>query len=558
MRIISNGIDFDLPTGFAAELSRYNVLLSDAGEQTAPITLPGTPKNLRLVGYSDRMDNVYKPLTDLDVTVIDGLFHRQCNLGIHTANAVDGISCTIYLGTGEFYSKVGNTRLNWLGWPVWKSPSFDTQTLAQNVQYLINILKAEYNTATTTSIFGIRPVVTTQEYTWIMNVKLPNGSAPDKEVPGLLVLNGFEKNQVELDLNGSEYIERFEGEFNQRMLINEATVPITLGYGMTPFLKLRYVLEFILGEFGYTFDMSDLSDLSPNFRDKTLLINNVADAIYSGILNIKQLVPDVTIKEFLIEIEKYYNGKFVFDYTTKISKFILYQNQLTASADIDLSGYLTSTPKMGSSEFETVKITNTTSAKEEIETKEKVSTIAFELLGTVSVADNYRTNKDSFSSPLILSMIPIGEIVHLNTSVVIAGKTVEENTKASSLIKLFNIGDEWDMRSVSVANAGYVNVYYRDAIQLFLYEFRNEFDEVVPPFTAINLFYAAYKAFKLNSNIPIEAEMNIPASELERMDLHVPKILHGQPVMIESIKYALGKKGTQAVTLRTLRKYEER
>jgi hypothetical protein len=558
MRIISNGIDFDLPTGFAAELSRYNVLLSDAGEQTAPITLPGTPKNLKLVGYSDRMDNVYKPLTDLDVTVIDGLFHRQCNLGIHTANAVDGISCTIYLGTGEFYSKVGNTRLNWLGWPVWKSPSFDTQTLAQNVQYLINILKAEYNTATTTSIFGIRPVVTTQEYTWIMNVKLPNGSAPDKEVPGLLVLNGFEKNQVELDLNGSEYIERFEGEFNQRMLINEATVPLTLGYGMTPFLKLRYVLEFILGEFGYTFDMSDLTDLSPNFRDKTLLINNVADAIYSGILNIKQLVPDVTIKEFLIEIEKYYNGKFVFDYTTKISKFILYQNQLTASADIDLSGYLTSTPKMGSSEFETVKITNTTSAKEEIETKEKVSTIAFELLGTVSVADNYRTNKDSFSSPLILSMIPIGEIVHLNTSVVIAGKTVEENTKASSLIKLFNIGDEWDMRSVSVANAGYVNVYYRDAIQLFLYEFRNEFDEVVPPFTAINLFYAAYKAFKLNSNIPIEAEMNIPASELERMDLHVPKILHGQPVMIESIKYALGQKGTQAVRIRTLRPYQER
>jgi hypothetical protein len=462
------------------------------------------------------------------------------------------------LGTGEFYSKVGNTRLNWLGWPVWKSPSFDTQTLAQNVQYLINILKAEYNTATTTSIFGIRPVVTTQEYTWIMNVKLPNGSAPDKEVHGLLVLNGFEKNQVELDLNGSEYIERFEGEFNQRMLINEATVPITLGYGMTPFLKLRYVLEFILGEFGYTFDMSDLTDLSPNFRDKTLLINNVADAIYSGILNIKQLVPDVTIKEFLIEIEKYYNGKFVFDYTTKISKFILYQNQLTASADIDLSGYLTSTPKMGSSEFETVKITNTTSAKEEIETKEKVSTIAFELLGTVSVADNYRTNKDSFSSPLILSMIPIGEIVHLNTSVVIAGKTVEENTKASSLIKLFNIGDEWDMRSVSVANAGYVNVYYRDAIQLFLYEFRNEFDEVVPPFTAINLFYAAYKEFKLNSNIPIEAEMNIPASELERMDLHVPKILHGQPVMIESIKYALGKKGTQAITLRTLRPYSDR
>jgi hypothetical protein len=52
--------------------------------------------------------------------------------------------------------------------------------------------------------------------------------------------------------------------------------------------------------------------------------------------------------------------------------------------------------------------------------------------------------------------------------------------------------------------------------------------------------------------------MNIPASELERMDLHVPKILHGQPVMIESIKYALGKKGTQAITLRTLRPYSER
>jgi hypothetical protein len=52
--------------------------------------------------------------------------------------------------------------------------------------------------------------------------------------------------------------------------------------------------------------------------------------------------------------------------------------------------------------------------------------------------------------------------------------------------------------------------------------------------------------------------MNIPASDLERMDLHVPKILQGQPVMIESIKYALGKKGTQAVRMRTLRPYQER
>ena len=52
--------------------------------------------------------------------------------------------------------------------------------------------------------------------------------------------------------------------------------------------------------------------------------------------------------------------------------------------------------------------------------------------------------------------------------------------------------------------------------------------------------------------------MNIPTPILESLKLHTPKLLNGQPVMIESIKYALGKKGTQTVTMRTLRPYADR
>ena len=561
MRIISNNIDFDLPTGFAAEFTRNNVMLTDAGEQTSPITLPGTAKNLKLVQNSDRLDNYYKPLTDLTVTVIDGLINRQCNMGIHTANEVDGISCTLYFDSGDFYSKVGNTRLNWLSWPIIKSPTFDSQTLAQRVQYLIDMLKNEYVTPSTDNVFSIRAIITSQDYTWKMAVKQPNGSIQDQNITGKFVLNAFEKNQIELNLSGDSYLNTFEGEYAQRLVVDGNTINLAKGYGMTPFLKLRYVIDFIFNHFGYSTDMSRLSALSARYNHKTLLLNNVADAIYSGILNFKQLVPDVTIKEFLAEIEKNYCGKFVIDEVTKKSTYYLYNSELVATPDIDFSKYITLKPKTVQTEFNSIQVilkSDTTSNNDT--PADKSTTIEFDLLKIGSVVDNYRVSVDNYSKSLSVPMIIIADIIHLNSSVVVAGVTTKETATASTLIQLMEIDNEWEYMMVNVTSPyGYKTIYYKYGKQFCYFEIMDEYENRIElPIDAIRYFYKTFIDFKLNSNIPLTAEMNIPAPILEQLKLHTPKLLNGQPILIESLKYALGKKGTQTVTMRTLRNYADR
>jgi hypothetical protein len=596
MRIqTSTGIDFDLPTGFAAELSRYNVLLSDAGEQTAPITLPGTPKNLQMVGYSDRIDNVYKPLTDLDVTVIDGLFHRQCNLGIHTANAVDGISCTIYLDSGEFYSKVGSTRMQWLSWPEWKSPSFDTQTLAQRVQYLIDLFKAEYDTPTDSSIYGITPVQTSQTFKWRVNKRDAANAVYSDTIEEVFNLNDFEKYQADYfqfiveDPNELGYtdkrINKFAGEFTQTQIVDSADTNISLGYGMTPFLKINYVLETIFEHFGFTLDKQTLISHIGTY-EKICVLNNVADAIYSGILKFKQLVPDVTIKEFISKVEELFCGKFIFNNINKTIIFKSYKQVLPSNSDIDLTEFLCARPKLNNVEFKTIRIVdeNATAKTNENETNDETSTLSFKFtkLNTVShyfycataiplTSTTYTTNLAysvtnpvcTFSLTRILNCID--EIIHLNSSIVIDNKTQTESSSASTQVYFACVNNtvvktyDYQTRFIYQMQPGNLSAIgihhhtmtYKTNYRMFEGNGSSDLDY-------IKTLYDEFILFSKNSNIPIEAEMNIPASDLERMDLHVPKILQGQPVMIESIKYALGKKGTQAVRMRTLRPYQER
>jgi hypothetical protein len=231
---------------------------------------------------------------------------------------------------------------------------------------------------------------------------------------------------------------------------------------------------------------------------------------------------------------------------------------------MDLFQYSNSKSKLGTPSYEFVKITEKSEATTEVSSDtEKVTTIEFDFLKLVSISDNYRTNVDTFSHPIVLPMIQIADIVHLNSSVVIAGKTTTEKATASSLIKFFSISAEWETMMISITNPyGYKSVFYRYAMLFLDYDIQyiDEYENVLffPPFSAIKMLYEQYQQFKKDSNIHIEVELNIPTSILERLKLHTPKLLNGQPVMIESIKYALGKKGTQQVTLRTLRPYADR
>jgi hypothetical protein len=554
MRLLTATGEFDLPANFAAQLARYNVLLSSAGEQTAPITLPPTPTNLKLVGWSDRIDASFKPLTDIDVTVSDDLFVRNCNLGILSSpSSESGISCTLYFATGDFYSRVGDAQLGSLAWPVIKHPDFDTVTDDDRVGYLVALLKSEYLNPTTDAIFGIAPVLTTQEFTYKMNKLQADGSYKITDITGLFILNGFERYQHILNFSAgaTDYLDTFEGEFQQTLVINSVAITVGKGYGMTPFLKLRYMIGFIFDKYGYTVDMSSLDTIVENFNlSQVLVYNNVADAIFTGTLKFKQLVPDVKIKEFISEFETRFAGKFIVDNVQRKATFVLFDSTINQPADVDLSEFACARAEIDKTEFTALKIkdksdTSTTTSDE------KTTAIEIELMSAVTIADQFSAT--GVTGNLLhadLSMLQGAEIIQLNTQFQVDKKASSSaDPKPSTLIQYMYMDNANWLTSVNTSN---VALKYKTSYRLF-------HASADPDLTVINNLYKYYKDFRLNSNVALKPlEMNIEPKLLDQMRIHVPKLLQGQKVMIENISQPLGIKGTQTVTFRTLRSFNSR
>ena len=322
---------------------------------------------------------------------------------------------------------------------------------------------------------------------------------------------------------------------------------------MTPFLTIKFILEKIFE--GYTLDTSAISAKMTGYASFTndVLINTVADAICPGRINPAQLVPDVTVKDFVAFCEKRYAGKFIVDEVR--SKVTFVNNNVVSSVpDMDISAYLSAYPKQGAIEFEKIIVKyNTDVVADTNDSKLKTSTIDFDFYTLV----DSKINK-AFSNvgqtifqyvDLTLYLLDIGEIINKNSTLIVDGKTVVEKPTTPTEIKIVSFDDFTNsyFKCMSLSPVGYVTAVRR-TLPLNL----------IPQHPDVKSFYSIFSAFKLNSNIPITAEMNIPAPIMEQLKLHTPKLLNGQSILIESIKYALGKRGTQTVTMRTLRNYADR
>jgi len=452
-------------------------------------------------------------------------------------------------------------------------PTHPTSTdTAVKINYLIDMMKAEFATPTDDCIFRVLPVGTSQDYTYIISQLIGVhlvGSVweyllEDKEVSMKFILNGF---NTESRYYLPEYMAPFEingfmGEFTQKIKNDKSIIDLPLGYGMSPFLKVSAALSIIFS--GYTIDFSELLTNYDLF-DTDCIINNVADAICAGKMDFSKLLPDVTVKEFIDYCETRYAGKFIVDEKSKMVKFYSY-DWVASDPDIDLSSYLSSKPKQLSTEFEKVKVVYSTDNKVTESSKIKVSEINIDVqlltiakINKLFMVDDvdqtiYPDYLDSFVYlNLDLFLIDAGSIVHKYTNDIIDGKEVSEDRTSSNTI-IFYSG------------------YFRNAIfQRYLPEGgTDKFMTAIPtgafygdkinnqPLPPIKTLYNKYVDFKLNSNIPLTATMNIPEPILNSLNLQSPKLLNNQPVMIESLKYAFGKQGSQTVNFRTLRQYADR
>lgn len=539
MRILTATGEFNLPIEFEAELTRYNQMLNTAGDQTLPMTLPPSPNNLKLVEYSNRIDATYKQLEDVPVVVQQGISSRSANLGIHNADEEDGISCTLYMGVGEFYSLASGRKLASLTWPIFKSPTFNADNATARVQYLINLLKS----ADRDSNFVVCPVVTTQSYKYRVTLTLETPS-PTINIDSVFILNWAEQYQNVLDYRdtGSAELDKYQGEYIQHVMDGDTSITLSLGYGMTPFIKLSYVLNTLFDAYGYTFDTRSIEDEINEFAGM-FLINNVADAIYSGVLNYAQLLPDITIKDFIAELEKWFCGKFIFNSISKTVGFEFFKNH-KAYLPKDLTPYIAGKLKPQPDDPANLVLNVNGSQDKANDQNAEFIELSYPAKKVVVADFGWIGEFDSGYTPYSFSMLAIDGIMHKNSGVQIDGLVTTEETANPTTVQIgFYSGN-----NIS-AYPPYIG--YKTSYPMF--------GNGVTVETVLTGLYEDYIAFRKNSNKPYEIKMKIPKDVLERMDLHIPVLINNQKVLIEKItSIEGGDDNTQTLTIRTLRQYADR
>lgn len=526
MRIISADGEFNMPDEFKTQLVKTNVFITDDAELSNTITLPPTQNNLRLIYYSNRLDNKYKPVSDIDVIVIDGIDVTKCLLNVINSDEEDGIQCTLYFSSSQFYSRTDGVKLSSLTWPTVKSPNYASETLSQRVSWLVDLLTEEFKNPSS-DYFFVAPLKTAETFQYSVG-----GAVETRN----FYLNGFHRWNI-LDFSGDPGIELnvLEGSSSHVLVIDGANVSVTKGYGMTVFLKLQYVLEHIFETYGYS--------LVNNFRPTwqiTCVINTVADAIYAGVLKFGQLLPETTIKDFLTQIEDTYAGRFLFNNVNNTVSFITFKH-VFQETPVNLTQYLSTRPRKGEANFCVVSIVDSRySESNQVEDTElENETITINSLTTML---DLQSNSEVFKMYGPVSNIEIffkciktdSKIVHKNSSVIIDGKLTSDEEAATSKVQLAEFMSDWvnaDYRTSPQVNGLYI--YYKHAYELLHEASQDEFTDLREIFD----WYYEYVYFKRNSNIPVSCKMRMPEHVFHSINKNVRIILNSTIFVIESIKY---------------------
>jgi len=590
---ISTREEFDIPDEFKLELNINNPLLTDIGEQTLPGTLPPTSKNLRMLEHPNRTDSRYKPITDLEVQLVDRSYIKECKMVINPSDYDSGISFTLYLDTGALYSKIDEIMIDQLDWEIINESGFSGNFQTQ----VLNPILASVNGGD--NRFVCVPLLTSQNYT----IRYSGAN-----FAGLLTLNGLEryKNAMldqqqysmeswawinnHIEFLSMFYSHRLEGEYTQQHVENGAYIDVGRGYGVSPFLRLKYMLERMFQLIGYKFSYDDITSYDSNLA-KIILLNNTADAIYARKLKFSHLVPKLSVKEFFAELEKNFVGKFLTDESTKKCNFYYWKDVLNAEPDLDLTPYIVNVkPQLGSGDFKKLVLNINNSYQKEENSKDKEEVIVLETLTKKEIENDFGFRYSVFNpnnpqqqttflwrKNFRLKFHDIGSIIHKNSQVVVNNsenepkiekpealtkvmllsynhnKTFRVDCQDETLnaLKPYGMSDaDWEQEKIDKN----INWQYKSTDRIFEGVKNSETDEEV--WQDLHKELADFLEF---SNIPIKAQLRLPRHILANIKQYVPKLIDGQKVLIESIKTILGEDNPiQEVTFRTIRKFKNR
>ena len=324
---------FDLPRDFSVEIENTSPIYTDKGSQTIASTLPATGHNLSMVDYIHRPDIRNAPKRDAAAVVTDGVYRRTGKLNITSVSTESGIVCNIGFDESLMYEAWKNVSLKELpGLPVIKYP----EGVAALARHLEEVMR--YQTPADYHVFRIQVASETLEETEYPEFINPIGS------------------------DGKTYALLKEARTERVVISGQAVdVRVPAGYGISPFLKVSRILEMIFSAYGFTLVENPFA--TDYQLSKMVVLNNVADTIVTGEIDYRNLMPDCTVNEFLDALFCRTGAK-VYVNAGRKAVIRLLKDSIGATASADWTPLKASEPEISYTPAKQLKLSAGTSFKE--------------------------------------------------------------------------------------------------------------------------------------------------------------------------------------------------
>lgn len=533
--------EFQLPADFKPEISRTNPFLTDEGSQSIPLTLPASDHNFKIVGYSHRSVPTKRPVSKIPVIISDNSVWIRGAILISQTHKTEGVKCTFYTNEGQLYEKIKDHNLKDLDWPKQSGQGADTETKAKDLMGKFEKIMNEpatnpnpdYYIFSVTTNFTFLPV----EYNDTQHIDFYK-----------LVLNEYKDTIPKL----IAYTKRtYQAETGKDATVYE--VPV--GYGVTPFLRISYILRHLFEYFGYKLK-ENIFDTDDSMK-RLCLLNNTADAIVSGKLDYSQLMPQsLSVEDFINTIRKKFSVEFIEsngEITVKTWNGIL-----AMYPDMDLSQYIRNNLSWVFQESRSIQIGYEPTCPIDFpDISQALNHQAKSGMGIEDLSTNdqmpffkrafYNTEGPSTD---VISALYIGDISHLNSELILSDSTEpeKENIEDTGIMICFS-----DPAPAFIWTKDYC---YQGTIYPPVINSKTNFSLLAGMYNNIpgiyERFYLSRDEMLQKADQQVIYDASIPIHIIANMDVSTPKVINGQKVLIERIDYVIGRPDLCRITARTL------
>ena len=541
MRLYTEKGEFILPEDFALEMQTNNPVFTSEGSASATFSLPATAENLEAAGRPDRLSRTSAFMNNVECILQLGAFQIQGKFIVTSCNSEE-IGCCFTYKEGSLYASYKDKSLKDILKDTTLYPStFPIHTLAGETQQAMEESQPEW--------FARFPV----------KVQLMEGYD--------IMLNALEDTSDEFGISFGNIIYQARSYTK-----GDTTINVPDGYGLTAFPFLYHIIEVILKTVGnYNVVRNDFTREPFN---SLVLLHPVADLMCKGNIAYRDLVPDITLSDFITWLQDKFGAYITVD--DKDVSIIILDEILSESPAFDLTPYIDDDLSLEIPDMEHISIEMDTSlaaapAASEIEFKNKYGMIQEVSNVPTSVPGIYLHTPTGRMYQVVKSGSSYNQVFLGYNNFPFSGqflfdsaedaKTTEDRALGCQLFSnyypsplLLHLGnavhyntaiegeDEDQDHPLMVAWAYYDGHYWRGSVTGVEKDGTVLFPGLNPE-GLFQRFWQKYNTLKLNLAPDAGITAHIPADEMKHLDITKPVLIEHNRAIIKSYSWTISKDG---------------